>query len=94
MNEAPVKKCQVCESPVEKLVSASSFQLKGSGWYVTDYKNPASTAPSKTHDNGLKNNKTDVSESRPNKKEPKSEGVAKSSGKTAEKAAAGKKAEK
>jgi putative FmdB family regulatory protein len=35
----PLKKCIHCNGKVEKLISASSFQLKGSGWYITDYKN-------------------------------------------------------
>ena len=30
--------CEKCASPIEKLVSQTSFALKGSGWYVTDYK--------------------------------------------------------
>ena len=33
--------CPVCkERTLKKLVSASAFHLKGSGWYVTDFKNP------------------------------------------------------
>ena len=35
--DAPVKKCKYCNGEVEKLISHSSFQLKGSGWYLTDY---------------------------------------------------------
>jgi putative FmdB family regulatory protein len=30
-------KCEVCKGKVHKLISHSSFHLKGSGWYVTDY---------------------------------------------------------
>jgi putative FmdB family regulatory protein len=33
--------CPTCSSPVTKVFSQTSFQLKGSGWYVTDYKKPA-----------------------------------------------------
>ena len=34
----PVKKCTHCKSSnIRKLVSNCSFQLKGTGWYVTDY---------------------------------------------------------
>jgi len=35
--------CPQCGGELKKLLSLSSFQLKGSGWYVTDYKgkNPA-----------------------------------------------------
>jgi predicted nucleic acid-binding Zn ribbon protein len=29
---------------VRRLISASSFQLKGTGWYVSDYKNGAARA--------------------------------------------------
>jgi len=38
LNSEPVKTCTDCGGKVEKLISASSFQFKGSGWYVTDYK--------------------------------------------------------
>lgn len=31
------KSCKFCKGPVHKLMSLSSFQLKGSGWYATDY---------------------------------------------------------
>ena len=34
----PLEKCLYCGGNVEKLISTTSFQLKGSGWYVTDYK--------------------------------------------------------
>ena len=39
MNAEPLAKCLYCQGDVEKLVSISSFQFKGSGWYITDYKN-------------------------------------------------------
>ena len=29
--------CKFCDGPVKKLISRSSFHLKGTGWYVTDY---------------------------------------------------------
>lgn len=37
ITEDPLKKCPTCKSKVRKLISNTSFQLKGSGWYVTDY---------------------------------------------------------
>lgn len=37
MSDPPLTKCQVCERPVSKLISASAIMFKGSGWYVTDY---------------------------------------------------------
>ncbi len=30
-------KCPKCNSPARRLISHTSFILKGSGWYVTDY---------------------------------------------------------
>lgn len=46
ISDPEIKSCQFCEGPVSKLVSLSSFQLKGSGWYVTDYggKKPATSS--------------------------------------------------
>jgi putative FmdB family regulatory protein len=41
MNAEPISECLYCSGGVEKLISRSSFQLKGSGWYVTDYRNKA-----------------------------------------------------
>ena len=38
INDEPLTKCLYCQGEVEKLVSVSSFQLKGSGWYMNDYK--------------------------------------------------------
>ncbi len=37
VSDAPLKKCQKCRGKLEKMISRTSFQLKGSGWYATDY---------------------------------------------------------
>ncbi|MGH7787717.1 MAG: FmdB family zinc ribbon protein [Candidatus Binatia bacterium] len=37
ITEQPLKKCPTCKGKVKKLMSSTSFQLKGTGWYVTDY---------------------------------------------------------
>ena len=37
ITEGPLKKCPTCKRKVKKLISSTSFHLKGSGWYVTDY---------------------------------------------------------
>jgi len=36
-SDSPLKKCPSCGGGVKRLISRSSFQLKGSGWYLTDY---------------------------------------------------------
>lgn len=50
MSEDALKECPVCAQPqLKKLISASAFQLKGSGWYQTDFKgsNKKDTADAK-----------------------------------------------
>jgi putative FmdB family regulatory protein len=49
ITDDPLTECKFCRGKVEKLISHSSFQLKGSGWYLTDYakKTSGSTAPDK-----------------------------------------------
>ena len=37
ITEPAITSCRFCKGPVNKLLSLSSFHLKGSGWYVTDY---------------------------------------------------------
>lgn len=38
ITEEPLKRCPNCKKrKVRKLMSNTSFQLKGSGWYITDY---------------------------------------------------------
>lgn len=44
-SDAPVKVCPDCKNTVEKLISKTSFQLKGGGWYASDYKKPSTTSP-------------------------------------------------
>lgn len=39
MSDAPLTDCPACGKPtLKKLVSAAGFQLKGSGWYATDFR--------------------------------------------------------
>jgi putative FmdB family regulatory protein len=38
--DAPIEVCERCgQAAMSKLLSAAGFQLKGSGWYATDFKN-------------------------------------------------------
>ena len=51
MSDAPITTCPACGSTeYVKLISAAGFQLKGSGWYVTDFKNKPATAKSEKSD--------------------------------------------
>jgi putative FmdB family regulatory protein len=37
ITEPALRKCPTCKGKVERILSRSSFVLKGSGWYATDY---------------------------------------------------------
>ncbi|MDO8282296.1 MAG: zinc ribbon domain-containing protein [Thermodesulfovibrionia bacterium] len=37
MNDEPLSKCNECGGKLKKMITNTSFVLKGSGWYVTDY---------------------------------------------------------
>jgi putative FmdB family regulatory protein len=53
-SDKPLAKCKHCAGKLHKLVSQSTFHLKGTGWYVTDYadksKKPTKSAEKKTED--------------------------------------------
>ncbi|MFZ3158280.1 MAG: zinc ribbon domain-containing protein, partial [Smithella sp.] len=38
ISDPELKSCKFCKGKVQKLMSLSSFSLKGTGWYATDYK--------------------------------------------------------
>jgi len=39
-SDAPITECPTCRGTLRKLQSAPAFQLKGTGWYATDYPKP------------------------------------------------------
>ncbi len=46
MSDAPLTDCPACgASTFKKQLTAAGFQLKGSGWYATDFKGGATSAP-------------------------------------------------
>jgi putative FmdB family regulatory protein len=66
--DEPLTDCPVCKEPaLKKLISATDFHLKGSGWYVTDFKNPPVKKDS--HEKA----KTDIRQSEESNKTQKSE---------------------
>lgn len=43
ISDAPLKDCPECgKGSLTKMVTAAGFQLKGSGWYATDFKDKGS----------------------------------------------------
>ncbi len=52
-SDAPLTDCPTCGKPaLKKLVSAAGFQLKGTGWYVTDFKNKGKAPEKQESGNG------------------------------------------
>jgi putative FmdB family regulatory protein len=46
MSDAPLDTCPACAKPAfKKQLTAAGFQLKGSGWYATDFKGGSSATP-------------------------------------------------
>ncbi|MGA2955987.1 MAG: FmdB family zinc ribbon protein [Thermodesulfobacteriota bacterium] len=37
-SDKPLTRCPACSGRITRLISNCSFHLKGTGWYVTDYK--------------------------------------------------------
>jgi putative FmdB family regulatory protein len=51
LSDAPLAVCPSCGAPrFEKQVTAAGFQLKGSGWYVTDFREGANKKGDKPAD--------------------------------------------
>lgn len=45
-SDREIRKCPECGGKVEKLLSTSAVQFKGTGWHVTDYPKSGSAAKS------------------------------------------------
>jgi putative FmdB family regulatory protein len=62
MSDKPLSKCPECKGKLEKIFSQTSFQLKGSGWYVSDYANKGKSEKSDKADKSDKTDKADKGE--------------------------------
>ena len=45
ISEKPKSKCSACGGKLKKLISEGGFQLKGTGWYVTDFRDKGKPKP-------------------------------------------------
>ena len=46
INDKPLETCSHCKGKMQKLISHSSFHLKGGGWYADSYGNSGSATDS------------------------------------------------
>ena len=92
MSDKPPAKCRKCGGRLEKLVSASAIQFKGSGWYVTDYAGNGRKAAEKAESDSASATSNDTASD--DKKPEKSEKSEKSDKKTKESSPAKKTSEK
>src|SRR3954451_19813557 len=81
ITEKPLNGCPTCKGKVKKLISTTSFQLKGTGWYITDYarkdkpsgkSDSGATATAKTESKPAAESKSETKEKPAEKKETKS----------------------
>jgi len=73
ITDLPLTKCRFCHGKVEKLISHTSFQLKGSGWYLSDYARKSQPSDSGTTAHHSKaSEKTDKSTEKEKSTTPKS----------------------
>jgi putative FmdB family regulatory protein len=52
MSEDPLKRCPECRSKVSRLISSSSFHLRGGGWYSDGYDSKSSKSKDKSSASG------------------------------------------
>lgn len=79
-SDPPLSQCPHCGGKVHKMMSLNAFQLKGSGWYVTDYsgKNSSNLKSSDSggHEAPAEKKEKVKSEAKPENKAAKSESAA------------------
>ena len=90
--DEPVTVHEKCGGHVHRLMSAPSFQFKGSGWYVTDYAKGGTSGPAKSESHKEDSGKSESGKSESGKSDSgksdsgsKSDSSTKSSGDTATK---------
>jgi putative FmdB family regulatory protein len=76
ITDRPIRKCESCgKLKAKRAISKTSFVLKGSGWYVTDYgganasnQKESSASNDKKEETSTKTSKDDASVTAPSKK--------------------------
>jgi putative FmdB family regulatory protein len=72
ISEKPLSTCPSCgKRTYKKQLSAAGFQLKGSGWYATDFKTAGKKAAEKKTEAKTETKTESKSETKPDSKKPK-----------------------
>ena len=71
ITDDPLTICTFCNGKVKKLVSNCSFQLKGTGWYATDYAQKSDKKEGKKQ--AIKKDKTEKSQDKSTEKKSSQE---------------------
>ena len=66
-SDKPLTRCPACSGRISRIISNCTFHLKGTGWYVTDYKK----GNTGWKDKGSESHKTDTPKSETAKSETK-----------------------
>jgi putative FmdB family regulatory protein len=75
ITDPPLTRCPTCKRKVRRLISNTSFQLKGTGWYATDYArsggaNGAKKEGADSPASGAKDKSEKTAESKPAESKP------------------------
>lgn len=81
-SDDPITECEQCHSRMKKLISQSTFHLKGTGWYVTDYANKSGQRSAESKPGKPDTPETNTATSKPEAKESKTASDKSSSGDT------------
>ncbi|HET7004650.1 MAG TPA: FmdB family zinc ribbon protein [Candidatus Binatia bacterium] len=74
ITEKSLVKCPTCKSKIKKLISNTSFQLKGTGWYITDYARKGQTNGDAKSEGSSKSSAPPATESKSETKKSESSG--------------------
>jgi putative FmdB family regulatory protein len=69
-SDRPMSRCPSCGGKVSKIISNCSFQLRGSGWYVTDYKKKDAGKDKETEPKKSETPKSDTAVKKSEEKKP------------------------
>jgi putative FmdB family regulatory protein len=93
MSDKPLTTCPTCRRKVTKLISSTTFHLKGSGWYITDYARKGEGGAAKSDKADKKTEKADKADAASTSSDSSSTTTSEKSAKTSDKKG-GKKSDK